>query len=167
MIPLDSAQAARWTRNREKAFYGSLRHFLLALIHNCVQEEGFRLYNIRERVYGYAPQRKTRISAGSIIRKGKDPYLYELNFFGQLQIIYAKEGEHPGYLRWKRDEHRRTAATQTSYLKLNEHPVTVDSHGEIIQPYGATQFGYFAYSRLADLTPRRYRPESYAVCGEK
>ncbi len=161
MSPADSAQAAYWEKNRRKAFYGSLRHFLLALLHDSVKEEGFMLYNIREGVHGFSPQNRSRISGKRLIREGEEPYLHRLNFFGQLQIIYTGEEEDEDYLRWLRDRQQQPGGSQTSYLKLNEHPITVDTDGEIIQPYGATQFGYFAFSRLADLTPRRYRPEGY------
>jgi len=53
------------------------------------------------------------------------------------------------------------AGVQTSYLELNEHPITVDKVGEILEPYGTTQFGYFFFERLAMKTPREYRPDEF------
>lgn len=37
IIPSDSLQAVYWTENRKEAFYGSLRHFILALLHDRVK----------------------------------------------------------------------------------------------------------------------------------
>jgi hypothetical protein len=167
MAPDDSTQAAYWKRNRREAFNGSLRHFLLALLADRVQEEGFMLYNIRRGVHGFSSQNRRRIKGKRLIKESEESYLHRFNFFGQLQIIYTKEEADEAFLRWMRNTQQRAGGSQTSYLKLNEHPITVDSDGEIIQPYGATQFGYFAFSRLADLTPRGYRPEGYAESNEK
>jgi len=53
------------------------------------------------------------------------------------------------------------AGVQTSSLELNEHSITVDKNGKILEPYGATQFGYFSFERLAMKTPREYRPDGF------
>lgn len=161
MVPDDSAQAAYWARNRKDAFYGSLRHFLLALLADRVKEEGFIIYNLREGGFRYLSDTRSRISASRVIQDGKQDYLHYLNFFGRLEIIYTREGEDSEYVDWRQDAPHYPADSQTSYLALNEHPVTVDGDGEFIQPYGATQYGYFAFSLLADATPREYRPEDY------
>lgn len=162
MEPGDSLQAAYWEQNRREAFYGSLRHFLLALLQDSVREEGFVLYRLPRDVHGLSPRNRFRATARRLIRDGEEDYLYRLNFFGRLEIIYTRAEEDERYVRWaSRHAYRAPAGSQTSYLELNEHPVTIDSGGEIVEPYGATRFGYFAFHRLADLTPREYRPEGY------
>lgn len=167
MTPADSAQAVYWEKNRKEAFYGSLRHFLLALLDNRVKEEGFMLYNQRQGMHGYSSNNRFRISARRLIRDGEEDYLHRLNFFGRLEITYTREEADEEFERWLRDTRQALNSSQTSYLELNEHPITVDSDGEIIQPYGATQFGYYAFSRLSDLTPREYRPEGYAIANDE
>lgn len=163
MTSADSLQQARWEQNRRDAFYGSLRHFLLALLQHRVKEEGFILYNLRENFSGISPNRRFRISPERLVRHGEEDYLFRLNFYGRLEIIYTRDGEERRYVRWAQGLNRGPASTQTSYLELNERPITVDTDGEILEPYGATQSGYFAFRRLADLTPREYRPEGYLV----
>ncbi len=159
--PADSVQAAYWERNRRKAFYGSLRHFLLALINHSTDEEEFIIYNQRQGIRGYSASNKRRISGERIIEEGEKDFLYELNFFGRLEIRYLREDEALEYVEWLPRTYRAPRESQTSYLDLNEHPVTVDADGEILQPYGATQYGYFSFQRIAYLTPRGYRPENY------
>lgn len=163
MQPADSAQAAYWQKNRREAFYGSLRHFLLALLNDRIREEGFVLHNLREGVYGYSPDKRYRTTRGRLIRDGVDEFLYDLNFFGRLEIVYTRDAENWHYVRWRRDYQDGPNGVQTSFLELNERPVTVDKDGEILQPYGATQFGYFAFQRLAEETPREYRPDESGV----
>ncbi|MDX1618974.1 MAG: carboxypeptidase-like regulatory domain-containing protein [Balneolaceae bacterium] len=159
MVPDDSLQAAVWERNRKKAFYGSLRHFILAMLQNRIREEGFIVYNLRKNIRGLSPHRFP-VSARRYLSESEDQYLQHLNFFGRLEIIYTEDGEDRNYVRWQRLQ-RPPARSQTSYLELNEHPITVDDDGEILEPYGATQFGYFSYERLGDATPREYRPDDY------
>lgn len=158
MSPKDSVQAAYWQQNRREAFYGSLRHFLLALLHNRTQKEGFILYNHRQGVYGFSSRSRYRISGRRLLRKAEESYLRHLSFFGRLEIIYTHDSEDKYFVRWQRSYHEGPRGVQTSYLELNERPVTVDASGEILEPYGATQFGYFAFQRLADATPSEYRP---------
>jgi len=159
MEPEDSRQAAYWERNRAKAFYGSVRHFLLAALQGREKEEGFLVYNLRENMQGLPP-RRFRTSARRYLRDGEKEYLHRFNFFGRLEIVYTGEKEDRGYVRWQRLQ-RLPAGSQTSYLELNEHPIRIDTDGEILEPYGATQFGYFAYQRLAAATPREYRPKGF------
>jgi len=160
MSAANSIQAAYWKENRKKAFFGSLRHFLLATLDDRLDKEGFIVSSMQEPAYGFASPKRTTTSADRLISEGDEPYLYKMNFFDRLEILYRNEEEDPGYVRWRK-KRRGAANMQTSYLELNEHPVTVDSDGEIIQPYGATQLGYFSYIRLTHLTPRQYRPEGY------
>lgn len=164
MTPSDSAQAAYWERNRRKAFYGSFRHFLLALINHRVDQAGFELYNIRQRAYRFMRNNPEEISAETIIEQGKKEFLYHLNFFGQLKIVYRRADETLEYVKWLRPAtYRAPRGAQTSYLELNKHPVKLDRNGEIILPYAVTQYGYFAFQRIAYLTPRGYRPANYGT----
>ncbi len=162
MTPIDSAQAAYWKQNRRDAFFGSLRHLLLALLQDSVEEEGFILHRLPRDVHGISPHDRFRTTASRLIREGDENYLYQVNFFGRLEIVYTQAEEGRRYIRWASRHGQATpSGSQTSYLELNERPITVDSDGEIAEPYGATQFGYFAFHRLADKTPREYRPEEW------
>lgn len=161
MTPSDSLQAVYWEQNRRKAFYGSLRHFLLALLQDRVKEEGFIVHRFVQDVYGYSPQNKFSVNPRRLTKESDKSYLYHFNFMGRLQIIYVRDEEDPRYVRWMRNLQRGPANVQTSYLELNERPITIDPDGEILEPYGATQLGYFAFQRLADATPREFRPKKY------
>lgn len=161
MTPADSSQAAYWKKNRREAFHGSLRHFLLSLINDRVKEEGFMIQTIVKNVHGITPTQRFPVKPRSLLKDNPKKYLYHLSFFDRLEIIYRGESESKHYLRWQKSN-RKPANMQTSYLELNERPITVDTDGEVLEPYGATQFGYFAFQRLAKETPREYRPEDYS-----
>jgi hypothetical protein len=159
LTPRDSAEAARWAANRREAFYGSLRHFLLALLHDRVEEEQFQMYHLPRagafRDWGRV--RRHPISRGELIEETADS-LYEISFNGALEVHYRGAGETEAYLEWA-DARRGPRDRQVSQIRLNRHPIHVDRFGEIVEPYGATLYQYFAYQRrLATLLPRGYRP---------
>lgn len=161
MTPSDSTQAANWTKNREHAFYGSLRHLMIALIEERVNEDGFILYNQRRSLHGISPRNKRRISEHRLVHETDEEHLFNIRFSGRLEIIYTEAEEDPAYVKWAREMRRGPSTVQTSYLELNGRNITADLDGEIAEPYGATQFGYFAFSRIADQTPREYRPPDF------
>lgn len=164
--PKDESQQQFWEKNRKKAFYGSVRHFLLTLIHDRVREEGFVIYEQRRDIRGISSQNEYRARASRLISQNDEEGLYDFNFSGRLKVIYTKEGEDHRYVQWARDVIGGPAHSQTSYLELNERPITIDTDGEILQTYGATRYGHFSFRRIADRTPREYRPEVYYERGE-
>lgn len=159
MTPADSSQAALWEKNRKEAFNGSLRHFFLSLTQDRVREEGFIIYRYSRDTRGISPHNRHRATAGRLVSPSEEEeQVYKFNFFGRLEIIYTGAEEDERYVRWTRDRSRAPGRSQTSYLELNERPLTIDQDGEILETYGATRYGYFSFHRLADKTPREYRP---------
>ncbi|MEX0660549.1 MAG: carboxypeptidase-like regulatory domain-containing protein [Balneolaceae bacterium] len=160
MIPSNPRQAEFWSQNREKSFNGSIRHFLISVIENRIEEDGFTMYLQRGDIQGFSPRNRFRISPARILKKTDEDHIYHIQYSGRLEIIYDEE-EDPRYVQSDPQIRRRPASVQTSYIELNTRPITVDNDGEIEEPYGATRMGYFAFHRIADRTPRDYRPEGF------
>lgn len=161
MTPSDSAQAVFWNENRRKAYYGSLRHYLLSLLQGRSEVEGFITYQYGRDIYGSTTKNKSQINVQRFIEKSNTANTYEMNFFGRLEIVYPREEQGWRYLRWAHQPDAHPGGSQISFIKLNQHPVSINTNGEFVEPYGATLSGYFAFERLADLTPKGYRPEGY------
>ncbi len=160
LTPKDSSQAVRWRRNRLEAYQGSLRHFLRALIGDRLDEEQFSLYRLPRASSLRRTSRTDRIptTRDRILEPGPDS-TYLLDTHDRLEVIYRDEPESEMYLDWADITQRRPRDYQTSQIKLNEHPVHVDPYGEIVEPYGATLYRYFAFTvRMAELLPREYEP---------
>jgi hypothetical protein len=159
LTPRDSTEAARWARNRRRAFRGSVRHFLLALLNGRVEEEQFRTYRIPR------AQARRRMGRADRIPIPPDQILdssadspSEIHFDGKLVVIYDGEPESDAFLDWGNLQ-RAPRDHQVSHIRLNERAIHVDQHGEIVEPFGATFYGYFAFTqRVAELLPREYRP---------
>lgn len=161
LIPRDSLQAARWRKRRLRAYRGSLRHFLRALIDGRLEEEQFEMYRIPRASAFRTVSRADRIPIDRdyILESGSDS-LYHLNTYDRLEVIYHGEPESEAYLEWADFDDRRSPRDyQTSQIELNEHPIHVDPYGEIVEPYGATLYRYFSFTvRMAELLPREYEP---------
>ncbi len=168
--PSGPEEAARWNAKRDSAFYGSFRHYLLAVINDQVEEQGFKMYSqpgtgVGERTLGIGRatgmNNRFPIKATEIIRPGQSEDERILDFQGFIEVIYTHEVEDATFLRLQ----RRTgpgggqARFQTSTIRLDRGPTVVDLKGDTMDPYGVTFYGgYFAYERVGDQMPKEYRP---------
>ncbi len=154
--PKDEQQAALWETNRERAFHGSLRHYLLSLMAGQSEAEGFetlRRYRLDRQSQGVG------IDTAQLLRSGPSPDEKELVFQGFLEVIYTREREDAAFQRWQR--RARRGLEQHSFLELTTGPTLVDASGEVIDPYGVTVYGYYAFERIADEVPKEYRPPDW------
>lgn len=156
LTPQDTIQAARWAANRRTAFYGSLRHFLLCALADSTEAARFQTTRIpslddmaRSRLH--FPVRPHRLLAES-----EHPDEKVLDFHGLLEVQYHQEKEAFAYLRWQGRLDR--PQPQKSWIRLSDGPTLIDQHGEVLDPYGLTVYGYLAFERLADEVPKEYRP---------
>lgn len=161
LTPADSAEAAYRTQNRIDAFRGSLRHFYLSLIQDRVDEEGFSVYNNRPDLHTFARRDRVRITRSRLIRSGDEEGFYHFRFSGNLEIVYRNADEDPRFVQWAPDLRRGPQQFQTSYLELNEQPITIDSNGEVQETYGVTRSGYMSFRRFAETMPKDYRPRNW------
>ena len=168
--PSSPEEAAMWHARRDTAFYGSFRHFLLAVINDQVEQQGFKMYirpgsssdQSRGR-FGNANQLNNRfpIKAKEIIRPGQNEDERILDFKGFIEIVYTHEIEHAAFVELQRRARGSTgrARFQTSTIRLDGGPTIVDLKGDTLDPYGVTFYGgYFAYERVGDQMPKEYRP---------
>ncbi len=151
--PEDAEQAALWRANRIKAFNGSFRHFLLSLMDGESEADGFATYR------RYSLERQSpavRANTAELLRAGPTADEMELAFHGFLEVVYSRELEDAAFHRWQRRSGR--IQEQRSFLELTTGPTLVDRSGEVIDPYGVTVYGYYAFERIADEVPKEYRP---------
>ena len=164
--PSSPAEADRWEENRRKAFIGSFRHFLLALLADQVKEQGFVTFGRSVTDGPMSPLGASSTEFGSrfpvdpysIISDGEDSSQHILNFEGAIEIIFQGELEDPSYREWRMAPGRSRERYQTSWIRLEKGPTIVDYKGDVLDPYGVTFFGYLAFERIADTVPREYRP---------
>lgn len=180
LTPESPEQAAEWDENRRKAFMGSLRHFLLALISGRAEEQGFATFSrpafdlsagsspggVGPTATGsFAGNYRFPLDAKTIVLDGSNPSEKKIEFHGSVEIIYMGEMEDPSYSKWIRAQGGGGGRMkvgrenfQTSWIQLDSGSTLIDYKGDTLDPYGITQMGYFAYERAADDVPKEYRP---------
>ena len=154
-------QKAMWKARRDSAFYGSFRHFMLALLNDQVEDQGFITYTrpARQGLGGQAvpvANQRYPLDASDIIKPGDSPDERLLDFEGFVEIVYTQEEEDPAYLRWRGERGR--PKFRSSMITVENGPTVVDLKGDVLDPYGVTFYGYLAFERVADEVPKEYRP---------
>ncbi len=167
--PESPEQAAIWNARRDSAFFGSFRHFLLAVINDQVEGEGFQMYSRpsadaerldvgRRGANILSQNQRFPVQATEILRPGESANERILDFEGFIEVVYTRELEEKAYLDGQPLAHRRPKA-QTSLIRLDRGPTIIDLKGDALDPYGVTFYGgYFEYERIANDLPREYRP---------
>lgn len=174
-LPGTPDQQAIWHARRDEAFYGSFHHLMLAMLEGRSDEQGFKLYSrpgsgrslTGSSPFGSRPAMSNQrfpVETDDILKAGERENERTLDFSGFVEVLFLGETESEAYKTWRdqyaRDGTIRTGApkVQTSQFWLERGPATVDYKGEVVDPYGVTVSGYFAFERVADQLPKEYRP---------
>jgi hypothetical protein len=168
------AQEARWEKARREAFLGSFHHLMLAMIADRVEGQGFKLFYYQGSPSGPPGQStfsstfpqisssRMAVDVGDLMNPSDTTRDHVLDFPGMAEVIYLGEKQSEAYAEWRRQRTGRRGGRapryQTSQFWLERGPATVDYKGEVVERYGVTVSGYFAYERVANQVPKEYRP---------
>ncbi|WP_436516452.1 carboxypeptidase-like regulatory domain-containing protein [Ekhidna sp. To15] len=167
--PLNGSERKEWRKNRKISYYGSFNHFKKALLNSELKKEGFRIYRVHS-LGDFEIKRGNELSASDILVFKGDHY--EIDFKNYLAIEYRKEKESPDFLRSSSFVETlygdfitaegvliKDPGNQISVLRLLRNSVRLDLSGEIMDRFGLTTYGYWAWERTADLVPINYDPK--------
>ncbi len=167
LTPKNDKQKKAWDEAREKAYRGSLRHFLVALARKEVTEQAFEVYRVPEPFFyyprswpaaGYYPDKKLAeaVDLDSLVAPGAVPYEKQLQFSEYLQVIYLGEKEDEQYL-YTYPERRSLRGYQTSWIRLVDDTAVFDVLGHLEDAYSVIRQGYFFWeARMANMLPLDY-----------
>jgi hypothetical protein len=159
MKPSSPEEARRWEEARMQAYAGSMRHFLRALQRGTVEDEGFVTYIVP--TFETRPYASNRIywRPERLVVDGDSAGIMGLRFGGALEVIYLHAHETWEYVQWSGSGTSQVGRVRHSWLTLNERPAFFDEHGSFLEPYAVTQYGYFAFMRIAEDLPKDFDPE--------
>jgi hypothetical protein len=141
LLPAEAAEGERWKTNRQKAYRGSLRHFLVALIADRLEEEGFILYGLAVPPWEDEEVRRLAADLDELLSPGTLPTERVLHFRGCLEVIYTPE----------------RGDNQVSWIVTSRASVTVNASGYLYDGYAVTVYGHWFHQRVAEMLPRYYR----------
>ncbi|TSD67204.1 carboxypeptidase-like regulatory domain-containing protein [Inquilinus sp. KBS0705] len=158
-------EEATWKERRDKAYSGSIQHFITSLYNNTYKQQGFLVFELNQWTRGgYAYHntkdslyRKKRIEPDTLITALNTNYK-KLDFKRPLFVLYQRKHEEPqyqadGYSLSQLFDDKRLVDGQSSIINLLASSVTIDSKGAFYKPQDLFFEGYMGWQKVADLTP--------------
>ena len=139
-----------WNSNREKAYYGSLLHFMRCYYDSTIGENGYKLEKVD------AGSNKSKLinnpydSAYFQVTASRD---VDLNFSSKLRVIYLLEQPEKNYLLLNKLSPNTTI--QISLLDFSEI-ITIEENGYFYDQKDLLALGYWSWEKLADFLPYNY-----------
>ena len=140
MTARDVNEARRWERNRLKAYHGSLRHFLRALVTERAHTEGFKVYTMPQLPWNERVTKHLLVKPERILSAGDLPTERRLSFENYLEIEFNSERD------------------RTSWMTTTTQSVLLNEAGYVYSGLDVFVYGYWFHQRLAEALPREYVP---------
>ena len=177
----DAKQRRKWEKNRRKAYAGSPRHFLAALIAGTALDEGFTAFHVDRpgHLDQRIPVRETGIASiyfddtRPVLTPGPTPATRRLSFDGALLVLYNEEAEPRRYVDYQQRRELRDVTRgeetagrlhrrdyQVSWLVLEGTYLVVDTDGHEYGPGTLRRYGFWAWERMGEMLPFDYRPDT-------
>jgi hypothetical protein len=164
LIPNNKEEELSWEEKREEAYNGSVRHFLISLCKDKLQENGFYCYKVNFPKWDDLRNRKLLDPHLSEIAQRVSPVERVLQFNNYIMIAYTKEWEERGFLTYRNylgSKIHQRLDFQTSWVKLPYGFAMFDLNGNIVDDYKSIKvYGYWAWQKIADLMPTDYVPKA-------
>lgn len=162
--PEDEQQYEAWLEARKRAYVGSFRHFVHALLQEEVGSAGFRL-KLVDRIgrVDYESARNNFVDGQRLVKPGKTESLIQFGLPGGhrfLRVVFYKEYEHPDFVR--QFHPRQSARPQTTWIEVYGRVLLDRRTGDNIAPFIVVKHGYMGWAETAATAlPRNYRPRSF------
>jgi hypothetical protein len=151
---------SRISKNRDRAYFGSLTHFLEAMYHDKLEEEGFEVFLVN-RVKGEDQIYREVVS--DVIVTPADMVLQDehgnsyLHYRKPIFVRYNHETEETAFsMRYSQER----SPFQLSKFILLMQRVRLEADGRYFPASGIYTEGYMAWERVADLMPYGYVPKN-------
>ncbi len=177
--PLDKKETKLWLKKRQKAYQGSLPHFLYSLINNDLKKGGFEVHrailkqNNSFSILG-------AVHPNDLIDNGRSDSEKLLSFNGFLQVTYKGEQDtrsrddntignaatrlgHPAEKDMIAQDHsmmKGKTKHQISYLFAKKSTIPIDTSGYPSRPELLVEYGYWSSEGLADLVPFNFQNQN-------
>ena len=160
LTPDNAEQAARWERNRQKAYQGSIRHLLASLIAGTHEREGFLVYQALFNVPAdpsipiaqMVSERPTVfIQPDSVFKQGELPQERQLLSPKPVEVFYTRK-------RVISTPYRDLPYAYSLVYMPTGKAALVTTDGWIAQPNGLEVRGAMSDDRLASLLPADWKP---------
>lgn len=167
LVPKTEKEAARWKKNRETAYNGSIINFMKAIYNDKVYESGFEIYKLLHKPpigTKYSNENRMtfddrQVMVDSLVTPAADN-LKNFSFKDALFVVYTKERTPAGFensgFKIERPARAKFPNGQMSMVNLMESSITIDSQGNYSPTNGLLFEGFMGWEQIADLTPLEF-----------
>ena len=142
-----------WAANREKAYYGSVLHFMRCYYDSTLGENGYKL----ELVDGNSNKaKKINNPYDTLIYNQVETNDVELHFPSKLRVVYSEEKPEIKYL--EKNKLSPSTTIQISLVDFND-TITIEENGYFYDQKDVLAVGYWSWEKLADFLPYNFDPK--------
>lgn len=158
----DATEALSWTKNREHAYLGSVKHVMKSILDRKINKNGFAFY--REKVKGRLRSHNFTIELEnnlapydtlSLVAHDSGSNEYRIELKEKMEVHY--------YLDFSGTNYYSDINGQVSWLEVSGAYVRVDKEGTILNPSDVAISGSMAEARVSSMLPSNYKPQSIVV----
>ncbi|KAB2844721.1 MAG: carboxypeptidase-like regulatory domain-containing protein [Melioribacteraceae bacterium] len=150
--PKDEVQKNLWNSNRQKAYLGSINHFMKAVKGNKIKNENYRIYFVprlnRNQEFVVTAGAAEIENSWELMKKSPFPGEHILTFGDRLAVEYDREDG---------------SEILTSFIDLKYSEVTIDQYGYPEEYMPFQTIGYWAKLGIADWLPKYYGTEKQST----
>lgn len=143
LTPANGKQKSKWTRERDRAYYGSDVHFLRSLLAGKLNDNFFTITG---------PEGQY-LKEGDLVKNGV------IHFKGQINVNFSKEVSE-AVTPLQRAQAKGAGPGQQSQVVLNGQPVKIYENGYFEDFHNIVFLGYFQLSSVADQVPLGFTPSA-------
>lgn len=158
----EAAVALEWTKNRERAYRGSVKHLMKSILDDQLRNQGFELYSdkvkgklrsdnfsteLRQNLFPY--------DAASQVASNPGSNVYRIAMNDRIEVHYTNEFTTTNFY--------KDISHPVSWLQVRGGSVLVNREGTLLNPTDVTLSGTMADTRTSSMLPLDYRPGSLIV----
>jgi hypothetical protein len=144
--------AATWKSNREKAYYGSLLHFMRSYYDSTLGKTGYKVELMDSKTQDAKQIPNPYDTTYFNLVNDND---VELTFPGRLRVVYLREQPEKAYL--EKNKLALNTSVQVSILDFSD-AVVIEQNGYFYDQRDIFNYGYWDWEKIADFLPYNYIP---------
>lgn len=161
-------KAKKYSKERDKAYFGSLQHFFHTLYAGNTTAAGYEIYHAYDLSGMGRVIDPDQLEVNKIVSEEYDGQIKKLTFKNFLYVYYKPEKESRDYIVHAQGAlsissgNKVTNKSQNSWIKMREagNFVEFEANGYIRNPMDFFSHGYWGYEKIGDMMPINYNPSS-------
>jgi CarboxypepD_reg-like domain len=157
--PADDNQKATWQENRQKAYKGSMLHFMRSVYQQTLKEEGFEIQFVAKNNDLETAVKLPNFYGALNYQKDDSTQLVDiLPNQPDVAVLYSKEEPDAGFVEQNEESPRKF---QLSVITIgNNESIAIEQNGYYFDQNDITITGYWTWEKMSDMVPYDYKAKA-------